>query len=92
MADQVHESMEQMARIHSALGNAAQSREWSERARLHLVEASHQRDPAIGVALDAHAPQPGDAWADQLGSLTRARAIGVLAVLALAAPLSVKDS
>ncbi|WP_431472822.1 hypothetical protein ACOPJQ_03510 [Luteimonas dalianensis] len=48
--------------------------------------------PAIGVALDEHAPQPGDAWADQLGSLTRARAIGVLAVLALAAPRSVKDS
>src|SRR5690606_19897186 len=78
MADQTHESLALMARIHSALGNAAQSRAWSDRARLHLAEAGRERDPNIGAALDADAPRP-EAWIDQLGSLTRARIIGVLA-------------
>lgn len=87
MADQIHEALEQMARIHSALGNAAESREWSARARRHLAEASHHRDANIGVSLHAHAPQPDEAWIDQLGSLTRARALSTLAVLALAATL-----
>ena len=86
MADQTHESLALMARIHSALGNAAQSRAWSDRARLHLAEAGRERDPNIGAALDADAPRP-EAWIDQLGSLTRARIIGVLALLALAATL-----
>lgn len=84
MADQTHEALVQMARIHSALGNAAESRAWGERARLHLAEAGHERDPAIGALLDARAAQP-DAWIDQLGSLARARAAAVLALLALAA-------
>lgn len=86
MVDQTHEALEQMARIHAALGNAAQSKAWSERARLHLAEVRHERDPGIGAALDAHTPRP-EAWIDQLGSLTRARAIGTLALLALAATL-----
>lgn len=88
MIDQTYESLDLMARIHAALGNPAESRTWSERARQHLAEIRREHDPDIGAALDAHAPRP-DAWVDQLGSLTRARVIGTLALLALIATLLV---
>src|SRR5690606_12291946 len=51
LADQIHESLELRARIHAALGNPAESRSWSERARRYLAEAGRERDPAIGAAL-----------------------------------------
>lgn len=86
LADQIHDSLELMARIHSALGNAAESRAWSERARQHLARTNRERNPAIAGALEQRAPRPDDTI-EQLGSLTRARAFGTLAVLALAATL-----
>src|SRR5690606_11036446 len=85
-ADQIHESLELMARIHAALGNAAESRSWSERARRHLAGISRERDPAIGESLEQRAPRPAESI-ERLGSLTRARIIGALALLALAATL-----
>lgn len=85
-ADQIHESLELMARIHAALGNAAESRSWSERARRHLAGISRERDPAIGESLEQRAPRPAESI-ERLGSLTRARVIGALALLALVATL-----
>ena len=86
MVEQVPESFELMARIQSALGNAAEARAWSDRARRHLAELNRERVPAIAAALEAQAPRP-DAWIDQLGSLTQARVVGIMALLALAATL-----
>lgn len=86
MRDQLHPSLELMARVHAALGDPAQSRAWSERARLHLAELNREREAAAGAALEAHAPR-ADASIEDLGNLTRARVIGLLATLALAATL-----
>ncbi|MGY0612587.1 diguanylate cyclase domain-containing protein [Luteimonas sp. A501] len=88
MAEQIQPSFELMSRIHSALGNATESRAWSERARQHRAEAERERDPAIAASLEARAPRP-DESVEQLGNLTRARVIGTLALLALAATLLV---
>ncbi|HRN61554.1 MAG TPA: diguanylate cyclase [Luteimonas sp.] len=88
MVEQIPEAFELMARIHSALGNAAEARAWNERARRHLAEVNRERDAGAAARLDEHAPRT-DAQIDLLGSLTRARVIGALALLALAATVLV---
>lgn len=86
LADQVHDSLTLMARIHSALGDATESRAMSERARQHLARINRDRDPAIAAMLEQRAPR-SDETIERLGNLTRARVIGAMALLALAATL-----